>query len=138
MFTFYTHCSIVILEMKKEGIEMKLSKEQERVYNNIISSLKLAKECETFKEYHIRERMDGFKDRADYEDILKYENEKFNKNEKMYEQDYMKYYINAKEHNRVLCVASSSTLRALEKKGLIKIVVDGGKYVDTVEVLEVI
>ena len=24
MFTFYTHCSIVILEMKKEGIKMEL------------------------------------------------------------------------------------------------------------------
>lgn len=115
---------------------MKLSKEQERVYKKIQDYIKLAKECETFKEYYIREHTDDFKERFDYQEILEHETKLFETHEERLTNDYIKYYIDARENNIALTTCSSATLRALEKKKLIKIIKDGKQWVDRVQLLE--
>ena len=115
---------------------MKLSKEQERVYKKIQDYIKLAKECETFKEYYIREHTDDFKERNDYKQIVEYETRLFEENKEELTNDYIEYYIDAREHNIALTTCSSATLRALEKKKLIKIIEDGKQWVDRVQLLE--
>lgn len=115
---------------------MKLSKEQERVYKNIRDYIKLAKECNTFKEYYIRDNTDDFRYRDDYQDIVDYETKQFEENEEELTNDYIEHWKNARENNIALITSSSSTLRALAKKGLIKIIEDGREWVDKVQLLE--
>ena len=115
---------------------MKLSKEQERVYKKIQDYIKFAKECNTFKEYYIREQTDDFKDRSDYQSILEHETKLFEANEERLTNDYIEYYIDARENNIALTTCSSATLRALEKRELIKIIKDGKQWVDKVQLLE--
>ena len=114
---------------------MKLSKEQERVLKGIQDYISLAKDCNTFKEYYIREHTDNFKDRNDYQSILEHETKIFEQYEDRLTKDYMKYWKEAREQNIALTSCSSSTLKALEKKGLIKIIEDGGKWIDKVQLI---
>lgn len=115
---------------------MKLSKEQERVFKNIQDDIKLAKECNTFKEYYIREHTDDFKDRSDFQSILEYETKMFEENEELLTNQYIEYWKDAREHNITLTICSSATLKALEKRNLIKIIKDGKQWVDRVQLLE--
>lgn len=115
--------------------EIKLTETQEKAYKKIQNYIKLAKECETYEEYYIRQHTDDFKYRSDYEKIVEYEKEYFKKHEEELKNSYLKYWVNARENNIALTSCSSSTLRALEKKRLIKIIEDGRKYIDKVQLL---
>ena len=100
---------------------MKLTEAQGKALQQIKDYINLAKKCETYKEYCIKEN--------------KIEPEIYEIRKEHYE-SLKKYWIEAKNKNIALtsCV-SSSTLKSLEKKGLIKIIEDGGKYVDKVILL---
>lgn len=103
--------------------EIKLSEAQEKAYNKILERLEYAKGCTSLKEYYL-------KDRGNSEWMW----DKMTEEEKEF---FTKCWLNAKDNNQVLTSAvSSATLRSLEKKGLIKIIRDGGRYVDEVEVIE--
>lgn len=110
---------------------MKLTKAQEKIYEEIKNNINLAKECETFKEYYIKKHCFG-----NYsEDNIKSETAIFERYEEELTKNYKSYWLEAREKNIALTHCSSSTLRVLEKKGLIKIVEDGKKYIDKVILL---
>lgn len=106
----------------------KLSKTQQEIYQKIKNYVKLAKECNTFKEYYIKEHCFG----STNESVIENETKRFEKYEEELTKDYKNYWLEAREQNIELVNANSSTLKSLEKKGLIKIVEDGGKYIDKV------
>lgn len=116
---------------------MKLTEAQEKAYNKIKEYINFAKECKTFKEYEIRQDTDHAKNRPDYEELVKWSTEKYEKDEQYYEEHYKQYWLDARENNIALTSnVSSSTLRALEKKGLIRIIEDGRNYVDRVQLID--
>ena len=108
-----------------------LSKTQQEVLQKIKDYINLAKECKTFKEYEIKTSCFGnYSERN-----IKSATERFERFEEELTRDYKHYWIEAREQNIALVNASSSTLRSLEKKGLIKIIEDGKRYIDKVILL---
>ena len=94
--------------------EIKLTETQEKAYNKMLEKLRIAKESENAKEYYFKMYVEEFKDRPDYQSIVDHEEKKWEAING--EQLYKPTFENAKYNNIVLIIASSSTLRALEKR----------------------
>lgn len=99
--------------------DLKLTKTQLDVYNKMLADLERDRQYKTVEEYY----------RAFNPEWAKWEDEdEFRKNR------YIKRFEEMKE-NIVYVWASSSTLKVLERKGLIKIIVDGKLNTDKVKIL---
>lgn len=108
---------------------MKLTKTQHQVFDKLCKE-HLDAHNKTFEEWVCRD--DDF---ADYNDFLEYAN-KFGKKEAERTIEFYKtLYDEARNQNIYLAHTSSNTLRAMERKGLIEIIRDGGKYMDKVRLL---
>lgn len=98
---------------------MGLTKTQKVLYNNMLEKINLAKQSKTYNEYVMNN-----KEIAPHFKQLNIENN-----------FYKETYLNLK-NNIVLALSSSTTLRALENKGYIKIIKDGKSGVDVVKVIK--
>ena len=98
---------------------MKLSKTQEELLNKMRKDIDYVRSCKSYEEYIQND--DAYNQRQ--------------KDTYIKSRSFEKYYINTKENNIVLTWTSSATLKALEKKGFIKIIVDAKDEIDFVKVL---
>ena len=106
---------------------MKLTKAQQMIIDRAHNAIDRARETETYEEYFIK-----------YEAI--HMNGAYNTPEKMKSKDLeswnnYKSWWEKERNGIVLTHANSRTLEALERLGLIEIIVDGGTYTDEIKVL---
>ncbi|MBQ2639143.1 MAG: hypothetical protein IJF92_00035 [Bacilli bacterium] len=116
---------------------MDLSKPQLELFNELVDTIKTAKESNNLKEFYVNSRMRYIGERQDYEEIKKHEKNRFDK----LSDDEIKFYIKVYEmgkNNMVRTYANSNTIRALEKKGYIEIIFDAANSnsIDKIKVLK--
>ena len=107
----------------------KLTATMEKVLNKIREDIRIAKSYDNYEDY--------------YNEVeAKYYNERYNNYRKVLERygeaeanSYKKYWENRRK-NITLTSCSSATLRALEERGYIRIIEDGGRWTDRVELIE--
>ena len=114
---------------------MKLTDVQRKVVNKIKEDLILAKECKSLKEYCIKASCQGDENSMHYSEYLQEAEKRFERNPDYFIDIYAKWWKAGREQNIILVWTSSSTLRALEKKGIIEIIEDGKNFPDTVKLL---
>jgi hypothetical protein len=98
----------------------KLTQTQQNILDGIKEKIKKAKAHETYESYVL----------ANYDNKSQWQIEM-----ELKEQSYKEYWLQNLD-NIALTSCSSSSLRALENKGYIKIIKDGGRFIDTVKLLE--
>lgn len=106
---------------------MKLSKAQQMIIDEAKKDIDKARACATFEEYFMIEYAPTFN--GDYNTPEKYKAQDIN--------GYNAYkgYWEAHKRGEVLTRANSRTIKALEKLGVIEIVVDGRSNLDTIKIL---
>ena len=132
--------------MKKET----LTPAMREALDQVIDYIDLAKKYDNYHDYYMAKNLRYIKDRKDYDEfIVKYKEryvEIVDSYEKRYERATKAKYFeivnlrpwkNARENDIALTIrVSSSTLRALEVRGYIKILKDGRSRVDEVKLLK--
>ena len=114
----------------------KLTETQIKLLNKINEDLIELKKYETAKEYFIAIDTKGQQNRPDYEELKRISGERYDRYKEDYDEMYGKEIKRAKENNELLTIGNTSTLKALEKAGYIKMINNGGRYPDTVKVIE--
>ena len=108
------------LDTPKKG---KLTATQQQVYDEICQYLNKSKQCKNVEEFFAM-------DKGEIPEWRSWKHQS-----KSTKEFYTYLYNSAINENIALVTASSSTLRALEKKGYIQIVEDGKRYPDMVKLL---
>lgn len=125
----------------------KLTKAQQNVMQTAYNDVELAR-THTLLEWALNERYQGVSSEADldeYRIVKNYEDfhyksaeeakESMLKTAQEYADEYGEYYRLARD-GIVLTNVSSHTLNALEKRGYIEVIYDGGLYVDRIKIIE--
>ena len=114
----------------------KLTSVQQKVMDDIKANINLAKQFNDFKEYYIESKIGLNQGSMTELEEIKARRERQYELYCVEELEYRKQLWLDKLQNITTVWANSMTLRALERKGYIEIIHDGGSKVDTVKLLE--
>lgn len=118
---------------------MKLSPTMQKTLNQIIEFIDTAKRFNNYHDYYMFINLRHAVNRKDYEELVERYEWKYTEliKSKYFEEIYLGTWKRARENDIALTSGvSSSTLRALEERGYIEIIVDGRDAVDHVKLLK--
>ena len=109
--------------------KQKLSPEQDRVLKHIKEEIAIAKKYNNYRDYYNEiEGPDYPIPYQDYDTVLARDGEE--------KANQFKKYWELNLENKALTICSSHTIKALEKKGYIRILRDGKRGCDIIELIE--
>lgn len=110
----------------------KLSKTQQELLNHIRKQIEIAKSFDNFKDYWLYEQLIDNLGQKDFNELYEIYEKRFIDWD--IEKKYKKYWLD--ELNNVTSTYTNSrTLQSLERLGYIKIIYDGKKFCDKVQLL---
>lgn len=111
----------------------KLSATQAKVLAEIRESIAFAKQFNDFHDYYVADHLKGFPVTSPHYNRVR---ERYEKEVEQGHAEWARKYWEDRLNNITLTSCSSATLKALAKLGYIEIINDGGKYIDTVKLIE--
>ena len=118
---------------------MKLSPTMQETLDRIIEFIETAKKFDNYHDYYMFTSLRHAENRKDYQELVEWYEWKYTEliKSKYFEEIYLRSWKQARENDIALTSGvSSSTLRALEERGYIEIILDGRDAVDHVKLLK--